>query len=178
MSRNGRKWYNLSFDKCHKVCHLFKVKITTFALVFCSFPEPLDCIEVFMRDCKCCDGVSLEKGSQEYLRQQIKTEEANYVDLRNYLFSRQCKLLLKFKKNSPWEIAQRTLEFLHNLKHELAMETVKVCFVTVCLFYCQNDVCMAESMIIWDSLKFEPSLQAKLSRHGPEECWEKFSSEN
>lgn len=90
------------------------------------FGEPLDCIEVFMRDCKCCDGVSLEKGSQEYLRQQIKTEEANYVDLRNYLFSRQCKLLLKFKKNSPWEIAQRTLEFLHNLKHELAMETVKV----------------------------------------------------
>ena len=140
--------YNLSFDKCHKVCHLLKVKITTFELVFCSFPEPLDCIEVFMRDCKCCDGVSLEKGSQEYLRQQIKTEEANYVDLRNYLFSRQCKLLLKFKKNSPSEIAQRTLEFLHNLKHELAMETVKVCFVTVCLFCCQNDVCMVESMII------------------------------
>ena len=113
-----------------------------------------------MRDCKCCDGVSLEKGSQEYLRQQIKTEEANYVDLRNYLFSRQCKLLLKFKKTSPWEIAQRTLEFLHNLKHELAMETVKVCFVMF-FFSCQNDVCMAESMIIWDSLKFEPSLQAK-----------------
>lgn len=119
----------INVTKCAIYSKLFKVKITTFALVFCSFPEPLDCIEVFMRDCKCCDGVSLEKGSQEYLRQQIKTEEANYVDLRNYLFSRQCKLLLKFKKTSPWEIAQRTLEFLHNLKHELAMETVKVCFV-------------------------------------------------
>ena len=79
-----------------------------------------------MRDSKCCDGVSLVKGSQQFLRQLIKTQEASYVDLRNYLFSRQCNLLLKLNRPSPWEIAQRTLEFLHNLIHELAMDTLKV----------------------------------------------------
>ncbi|KAJ7394278.1 Trafficking protein particle complex subunit 10 [Desmophyllum pertusum] len=86
--------------------------------------EPLDCIEVFMRDCNCCDGVSLAKSSQDFLRQLIKTHEANYVDLRNYLFSRQCNLLLKMDRRA-WEIAQRTLDFLHNLIHELAMKEVK-----------------------------------------------------
>lgn len=95
-----------------------------------KFGEPLDCIDVFMCDCKCCDGVSLAKGAQEFLRQLIKTQEASYVDLRNYLFSRQCKLLLKLNRPTPWEIAQRTLEFLHNLKHELAMDTLKISMPT------------------------------------------------
>ena len=89
--------------------------------------EPLDCIDVFMRESKCCDGVSLDKGSQGFLRELIKTQEANYIDLRNYLFSRQCNLLLKLNRPSPWEVAQRTLDFLHNLIHELAMDTLKVC---------------------------------------------------
>ena len=80
-----------------------------------------------MRDCKCCDGVSLAKGPQEFLRQLIKTQEANYIDLRNYLFSRQCNLLLKL--NRPSEIAERTLEFLHHLIRELAMDTLKVCVI-------------------------------------------------
>ena len=91
------------------------------------FLEPLDCIDVFMRDCKCCDGVSLDKGPQEFLGGLIKTQEASYIDLRNYLFSRQCNLLLKLNRPSPWEVAQRTLDFLHNLIHELSMETLKVC---------------------------------------------------
>lgn len=73
-----------------------------------------------------CDGVSLAKSSQDFLRQLIKTEEASYVDLRNYLFSRQCNLLLKLDRRA-WEIAQRTLEFLHNIIHELAMDRLEVC---------------------------------------------------
>ena len=80
-----------------------------------------------MRDCKCCDGVSLDKGPQEFLGGLIKTQEASYIDLRNYLFSRQCNLLLKLNRPSPWEVAQRTLDFLHNLIHELSMDTLKVC---------------------------------------------------
>lgn len=79
-----------------------------------------------MRDCVGCDGVSLAKSSQDFLRQLIKTEEASYVDLRNYLFSRQCNLLLKLDRRA-WEIAQRTLEFLHNIIHELAMDKLEVC---------------------------------------------------
>ena len=82
-----------------------------------------------MRDCKCCDGVSLDKGPQEFLGGLIKTQEASYIDLRNYLFSRQCNLLLKLNRPSPWEVAQRTLDFLHNLIHELSMDTLKVCTV-------------------------------------------------
>lgn len=96
-------------------------------LFYHIFLEPLDCIDVFMRDCKCCDGVSLDKGPQEFLGGLIKTQEASYIDLRNYLFSRQCNLLLKLNRPSPWEVAQRTLDFLHNLIHELSMETLKVC---------------------------------------------------
>ena len=80
-----------------------------------------------MKDCKCCDGVSLDKGPQEFLGGLIKTQEASYIDLRNYLFSRQCNLLLKLNRPSPWEVAQRTLDFLHNLIHELSMDTLKVC---------------------------------------------------
>lgn len=78
-----------------------------------------------MRDCKCCDGVSLAKSSQDFLRQLIKTQEASYLDLRNYLFSRQCNLLLKLDRRA-WEIAQRTLDFLHNIIHELAMDKLEV----------------------------------------------------
>lgn len=78
-----------------------------------------------MRDCICFDGVLLAKSSQDFLRQLIKTQEASYVDLRNYLFSRQCILLLKLNRRA-WEIAQRLLEFLHNLVHELAMDELKV----------------------------------------------------
>lgn len=95
-------------------------------LSLCISLESLDCINVFMRDCVGCDGVSLAKSSQDFLRQLIKTEEASYVDLRNYLFSRQCKLLLKLDRRA-WEIAQRTLEFLHNIIHELAMDKLEVC---------------------------------------------------
>lgn len=94
-----------------------------------KYKEPLDCIDVFMRDCKCFDGVLLAKSSQDFLRQLIKTQEASYVDLRNYLFSRQCILLLKLKRRA-WEIAQRLLEFLHNLVHELAMDELKISMPT------------------------------------------------
>lgn len=94
-----------------------------------KFKEPLDCIDVFMRDYKCFDGVLLAKSSQDFLRQLIKTQEASYIDLRNYLFSRQCILLFKLGRRA-WEIAQRLLEFLHNLVHELAMDELKISMPT------------------------------------------------
>ena len=105
----------------------------------CISLESLDCINVFMRDCVGCDGVSLAKSSQDFLQQLIKTEEASYVDLRNYLFSRQCKLLLKLDCRA-WEIAQRTLEFLHNIIHELAMDKLEVC--GLCPLYMFKDFSM------------------------------------
>jgi hypothetical protein len=64
----------------------------------------------------------MSRGPQQFLRELIKTHEATFVDLRQYLFARQCKLLLQLCR--PWEIAQRTLDFLHNLVHEV--EILKV----------------------------------------------------
>lgn len=60
---------------------------------------------------------------QAFLRDLIKTQEATFVDLRQYLFARQCKLLLHL--NRPWEIAQRTLDFLHNMIHEVKILKVE-----------------------------------------------------
>ena len=89
------------------------------------FTESLQCIDVYSKHCKCCDGAPLSSKTQSFLRDLIKTQEATFLDLRNYLFSRQCSLLLMLQR--PWEVAQRTLDFLHNLVREL--EILKVLYL-------------------------------------------------
>ncbi|XP_046398628.1 trafficking protein particle complex subunit 10 [Ischnura elegans] len=69
-------------------------------------------------------------------RRLIEEGCASLLDFRGYLFSRQCALLLLTCK--PWEIAQRTLPFLHNcMRESVLLEVVSppgatACWVILC----------------------------------------------
>ncbi|KAL1443188.1 hypothetical protein MTO96_030405 [Rhipicephalus appendiculatus] len=52
-------------------------------------------------------------------RQLLQRSKGSLLQLRNYLFSRQCALLRQQNRTS--EMASRTLSFLHNTVHELAI---------------------------------------------------------
>lgn len=52
-------------------------------------------------------------------RDGIQRGEASLLDLRSYLFSRQCTLLIFLQR--PWEVTQRALELLHNCVQELRL---------------------------------------------------------
>ncbi|RWS12306.1 trafficking protein particle complex subunit 10-like protein [Dinothrombium tinctorium] len=67
--------------------------------------------------CDVWHGLCLSKSVYTTLRNKIKDESANLLDLRNYLFARQCELLLLH--NKPWEVASRSLPFLQNCVNEL-----------------------------------------------------------
>lgn len=79
-------------------------------------------------------------------RDLIKCSKLDLLQFRNYLFGRQCSLLLLEKK--PWEMAQRALSFLHNCVNELhilevsAPEGTIACWIfLVCLevlYACEN----------------------------------------
>lgn len=58
-------------------------------------------------------------------RELIQRGEASLLDLRSYLFSRQCTLLIFLQR--PWEVTQRALELLHNCVQELCLLEVSVC---------------------------------------------------
>ncbi|XP_071041764.1 trafficking protein particle complex subunit 10 isoform X2 [Parasteatoda tepidariorum] len=62
-------------------------------------------------------GVCLIREKYMQLRETLLNGNPCLLDLRNYLFSRQCALLLLLCR--PWEVAQRTLPFLHNCISEL-----------------------------------------------------------
>ncbi|KAL7300310.1 hypothetical protein TKK_0006940 [Trichogramma kaykai] len=63
-------------------------------------------------------GVSLNNSSIDYhTRVMIADCKASLLDLRSYLFSRQCAMLLAL--NRPWEVAQRCLTFVHDTINEL-----------------------------------------------------------
>ncbi|CAH1800251.1 unnamed protein product [Owenia fusiformis] len=65
------------------------------------------------------EGVTLEKPINFKKRELIRQNKASLLDFRNYLFSRQCSILLSLKR--PWELAQRAMEFLHNCVQEVAI---------------------------------------------------------
>lgn len=58
-------------------------------------------------------------------RELIQNQEATLLDLRSYLFSRQCTLLIFLQR--PWEVSQRALELLHNCVQELKLLEVSQC---------------------------------------------------
>lgn len=62
-------------------------------------------------------GLCLSPNVSKSLREQFKSGNSTLLDLRNYLFSRQCELL--FLLNKPWELASRALPFLQNCVNEL-----------------------------------------------------------
>ncbi|XP_071988107.1 LOW QUALITY PROTEIN: trafficking protein particle complex subunit 10-like [Engystomops pustulosus] len=65
------------------------------------------------------DGLALRKPIDMEKRDLIQRRRSNLLELRSYLFSRQCTLLLFLQR--PWEVAARALELLHNCVQELRL---------------------------------------------------------
>ncbi|XP_024942928.1 trafficking protein particle complex subunit 10 isoform X2 [Cephus cinctus] len=68
-------------------------------------------------------GVNLDNTVDHNLRLLLAECKASLLDLRSYLFSRQCAMLLLLHK--PWEVAQRCLSFVYNTLSELRMLEVQ-----------------------------------------------------
>jgi hypothetical protein len=66
--------------------------------------------------------LSLQKPIAWEKRNLIKDNKATLLDFRNYLFSRQCAILLLLKR--PAEIIQRAIDYLHETVQE--MKTLEV----------------------------------------------------
>uniref|UniRef100_A0A3Q2PJL2 Trafficking protein particle complex subunit 10 n=1 Tax=Fundulus heteroclitus TaxID=8078 RepID=A0A3Q2PJL2_FUNHE len=69
-------------------------------------------------------GLLLRRPIDMEKRDSIQRGEASLLDLRSYLFSRQCTLLIFLQR--PWEVTQRALELLHNCVQELRLLEVSV----------------------------------------------------
>uniref|UniRef100_A0A8C7RHC5 Trafficking protein particle complex 10 n=1 Tax=Oncorhynchus mykiss TaxID=8022 RepID=A0A8C7RHC5_ONCMY len=69
-------------------------------------------------------GLLLRRPIDMEKRELIQRGEASLLDLRSYLFSRQCTLLIFLQR--PWEVTQRALELLHNCVQELRLLEVSV----------------------------------------------------
>ncbi|MEQ2311533.1 Trafficking protein particle complex subunit 10 [Ameca splendens] len=69
-------------------------------------------------------GLLLRRPIDMEKRDSIQHGEASLLDLRSYLFSRQCTLLIFLQR--PWEVTQRALELLHNCVQELRLLEVSV----------------------------------------------------
>uniref|UniRef100_A0A669EMW0 Trafficking protein particle complex subunit 10 n=1 Tax=Oreochromis niloticus TaxID=8128 RepID=A0A669EMW0_ORENI len=69
-------------------------------------------------------GLLLRRPIDMEKRDGIQRGEASLLDLRSYLFSRQCTLLIFLQR--PWEVTQRALELLHNCVQELRLLEVQV----------------------------------------------------
>ncbi|XP_075398345.1 trafficking protein particle complex subunit 10 [Tenrec ecaudatus] len=78
----------------------------------------------FCQPVKSWNGLILRKPIDMEKRELIQKQEATLLDLRSYLFSRQCTLLLFLQR--PWEVAQRALELLHSCVQELKLLEVSV----------------------------------------------------
>ncbi|XP_040339726.1 trafficking protein particle complex subunit 10 isoform X2 [Herpailurus yagouaroundi] len=78
----------------------------------------------FCQPVKSWNGLILRKPIDMEKRELIQRQEATLLDLRSYLFSRQCTLLLFLQR--PWEVAQRALELLHGCVQELKLLEVSV----------------------------------------------------
>ena len=67
--------------------------------------------------CKVWAGLSLYKPITWEKRDLIKDNKATLLEFRNYLFSRQCAILLLLRK--PGEIIQRGIDYLHETVQEM-----------------------------------------------------------
>uniref|UniRef100_A0A672Y8J2 Trafficking protein particle complex 10 n=1 Tax=Sphaeramia orbicularis TaxID=375764 RepID=A0A672Y8J2_9TELE len=78
----------------------------------------------FCAPVRCWNGLLLRRPIDMEKRDGIQRGEASLLDLRSYLFSRQCTLLIFLQR--PWEVTQRALELLHNCVQELRLLEVSV----------------------------------------------------
>ncbi|XP_036401019.1 trafficking protein particle complex subunit 10-like [Megalops cyprinoides] len=78
----------------------------------------------FCQPVRSWNGLVLRRPIDMEKRDLIQRGQASLLDLRSYLFSRQCTLLLFLQR--PWEVTQRALELLHNCIQELHLLEVSV----------------------------------------------------
>ncbi|MBN3304545.1 TPC10 protein, partial [Amia calva] len=78
----------------------------------------------FCQPVRSWNGLILRKPIDMEKRDLIQRSQASLLDLRSYLFSRQCTLLIFLQR--PWEVTQRALELLHNCVQELRLLEVSV----------------------------------------------------
>uniref|UniRef100_A0A3Q2YNA7 Trafficking protein particle complex subunit 10 n=1 Tax=Hippocampus comes TaxID=109280 RepID=A0A3Q2YNA7_HIPCM len=69
-------------------------------------------------------GLLLRRPIDMEKRNAIQRGSASLLDMRSYLFSRQCTLLIFLQR--PWEVTHRALELLHNCVQELRLLEVPV----------------------------------------------------
>ncbi|XP_038059010.1 trafficking protein particle complex subunit 10-like isoform X2 [Patiria miniata] len=78
----------------------------------------------FVAPCTCWDGLNLLPSVIDGKRSLLETGNVALLELRNYLFARQCVLL--FTMQRPWEVAHRAQSYLHNCVQELKMLEVSM----------------------------------------------------
>lgn len=83
------------------------------------FTESANWLGSFCAPVRNWSGLLLRRPIDMEKRDVIQRGEASLLDLRSYLFSRQCTLLIFLQK--PWEVTQRALELLHNCVQELGL---------------------------------------------------------
>ena len=97
-----------------------KLKVTKLRFVSTCNLYPTDSptwLSTFIAPCTCWDGLNLLPSVVKNKRVLMENGRAALLDLRNYLFARQCVLLFTLKR--PWEVALRAQTFLHNCVQEL-----------------------------------------------------------
>lgn len=87
--------------------------------MMCVCLDGANWLTFFCQPVKSWNGLVLRKPIDMEKRELIQRQEATLLDLRSYLFSRQCTLLLFLQR--PWEVAQRALELLHSCVQELKL---------------------------------------------------------
>ncbi|XP_073732490.1 trafficking protein particle complex subunit 10 isoform X3 [Misgurnus anguillicaudatus] len=78
----------------------------------------------FCQPVRSWNGLLLRRPIDMEKRDLIQKGDASLLDLRSYLFSRQCTLLIFLQR--PWEVTVRALELLHNCVQELRLLEVSV----------------------------------------------------
>ena len=82
-----------------------------------SVGDSPDWLERFNKDLSDWSPLSLNTETNLKLRGKLEQNCPSLMDMRNYLFSRQCRQLLLSQR--PSEVAARTISFLHNTAQEL-----------------------------------------------------------
>ncbi|PIK36033.1 hypothetical protein BSL78_27141 [Apostichopus japonicus] len=81
--------------------------------------EKVSWLSNFTDSCNCWDGLNLSDPINKNAREIIQHGKPSLLDLRNYLFGRQCALLFKMRK--PSDVAGKSYEFMLNCVQELTM---------------------------------------------------------
>ncbi|KAH3737359.1 hypothetical protein DPMN_043942 [Dreissena polymorpha] len=81
-------------------------------------------LRTLVEPCKSWAGLCLQKPISWEKRNLIKDNAVSLLELRNYLFTRQCALLLLVKR--PAEIVQRAIDYLHETVQEMKVLEVSL----------------------------------------------------